>query len=168
MKKILSLIIIVIAFSSCETDVKFSDPGFQGRKDNFVWRADDASATILDGQLTITAYRGLETVVLSVPAPTVAITKNNPVTFELATVEGTSTANYNYSDQGTAFNYVTGYDDFEGEGIGNGQVLINELDFVNKRVSGQFKFNVKYDGESEIVAENVNFQEGAFYHVPLQ
>jgi len=168
MKKFLSLLIIVVAFSACETDVKFSDPGFQGRKDNFTWRADQATATIIDSILTITAYRGLEIVTLSVPAPTTPITRFNPVTFELATAANTSSATYTYEDQGTVFHYVTGYDDQENKGIGNGQILINELDFENHRVSGQFKFNVKYDGESTVVAENVNYQEGAFYHIPLQ
>lgn len=168
MKKVLSLIIILVAFSACETDVKFSDPGFQGRKDNFVWRADIASATIAGGSLTINAYRGLEVVTLSVPAPTTPISKFNPVTFELATAAGTATASYTYEDEGVSFNYVTGYDSLKNEKIGNGQILLNEVDFENKRVSGQFKFNVKYDGASTVVPENVNYQEGAFYHIPLQ
>lgn len=168
MKKIVSFLLILVALSSCETDVKFSDPGFQGRKDNFVWRADVSSATIAAGTLTINAYRGLESVTLSVPAPTTTITKFNPVTFNLATADDTSFATYRYEDEGFGFDYATGYDDVKNEAIGNGQILINELDFVKGRVSGQFKFNAKYDGESTIAAENVNYQEGVFYHVPLQ
>lgn len=54
MKKFLSLIVIMVLFSSCQEDVKFNTPGFQGLKDDVFWRATDARAYLSsDGTLSI-------------------------------------------------------------------------------------------------------------------
>ena len=61
MKKLLSLIVIIILFSSCQEDVKFNTPGFQGLKDDVFWRATDARAYIsTDGTLTVKGYTQYE------------------------------------------------------------------------------------------------------------
>lgn len=185
MKKIVSLLLILVAFSSCETDVKFSDPGLQGRKDNFIWRADLTTAEFeaIDGTvdpnvgyLTIYAYRGLETVTLKVPLTyTNAITSSNPLEFnygyDTAHPENDDdiVATYSYQDNGLQLDYITGLGYNDGaEQRGNLQITITELDPTERTVSGNFKFNAKYQGDSDIVPENVNFQEGAFYHVLIQ
>ena len=46
MKRFLYLFIIALAFSSCQEDVKFNNPGFQGLKDDVFWRANDARAYV--------------------------------------------------------------------------------------------------------------------------
>lgn len=102
MKKLLSLLVILIITASCESDVKFSDPGLQGRKDNLVWRSDVAEASIVGTVLTIKAYRGLETVTLSMPAPTTGINSLNPVTYVFSADEESNddiTAAYSFEDQ---------------------------------------------------------------------
>jgi len=61
MKKFLSLIVIALIFSSCQEDVKFNTPGFQGLKDDVFWRANDARAYIAEnGTLTIKGYTEYE------------------------------------------------------------------------------------------------------------
>jgi hypothetical protein len=44
MKKIISLIIILVTFTSCTTDVKFNNPGFQAYRDGILFRALDIKA----------------------------------------------------------------------------------------------------------------------------
>lgn len=44
MKKILSLIVILVAFSSCQDDVKFNNPGFQAYRDGVLFRGIDVKA----------------------------------------------------------------------------------------------------------------------------
>jgi len=182
MKKIFSILIIVLVLFSCESDVKFSDPGFQGRKDNFAWRADltvahfeayDAATDPNDGYLTITAYRGLEVVTLQVPfRRDIGITKFNPQIFTLgptADVSDDIFASYQYEDEGFALTYATDPGEYpDGDSVGNAGITINEYDTTEFTVSGTFKFNAKYMGESTVVEDNVNFQEGVFYHIPLQ
>lgn len=64
MRKILSLIALCFLTISCTEDVKFNDPGFQGLKDDYFWRASDARAYINDGKLTIEAYAPYEVLTL--------------------------------------------------------------------------------------------------------
>jgi hypothetical protein len=65
MKRFLPLFIIAIAFTSCQEDVKFNNPGFQGLKDDVFWRANDARAYIsASGELTIEALTEYETMTL--------------------------------------------------------------------------------------------------------
>lgn len=65
MKRFLSLIFIAIAISSCQEDVKFNDPGFQGLKDDVLWTANDARAYISStGRLTVEAYTAFEVLTL--------------------------------------------------------------------------------------------------------
>lgn len=173
MKKVLSLIVLLVAFSSCETDVKFSDPGFQAAKDNLVWRADLVTASITgtapDNEITIFAYRGAETVVLTFPVP-VGATKFTPKTYTFA-FEGANnddiSASYLFEDSGVALEYYAGADSMV-EDQGNITIEVTEFDGEKMTLSGNFRFNAKYQGESEIVPVNVNFQEGFFYKVQIQ
>lgn len=170
MKKFIAFILLIAVTVSCETDVKFADPGLQGRKDNIKWRADLASATITGSTLVITAYRGLESVTLSMPAPASDINELNAKTYVFSADEETNddiAASYTFEDDDITLEYVTGFD-AEGEVLGNAVFVLNKFDFAKRRVSGTFRFNAKYQGDSEIVPENVNFQEGAFFNVPVQ
>jgi hypothetical protein len=65
MKRFLPLFIIALAFSSCQEDVKFNNPGFQAQKDDAFWRANDARAYVSpSGALTIEALTEYEIVTL--------------------------------------------------------------------------------------------------------
>ncbi|UUC45904.1 DUF6252 family protein [Flavobacterium cerinum] len=65
MKKILSLVVLMAAFTSCEENVQFNDPSLQGEKNYGLWRAADAHASIgADGSVTIEGITVDEQVVL--------------------------------------------------------------------------------------------------------
>ena len=65
MKKIISLLALTLLLSSCQEEVKFSEPGFQAFKNTAVWRATDVSATkSIGGVVTITALGEESSVVL--------------------------------------------------------------------------------------------------------
>jgi hypothetical protein len=66
MKKFLSLILVAVALSSCQEDVKFNSPALQGLKDNVLWRANDVRAYISsNGQLSIVGLTEYEELVLN-------------------------------------------------------------------------------------------------------
>ena len=161
MKKIASLLILIVAFVSCESDVKFNNPSFQGQKDNHFWRASRTETVIANGNLTINAFRGLEQVSLVIPAPTAAIVKDNPVTYTLG-VDDNIIASYQYAEEGLFLVYKTGKE------IGNGEIVISEYDPVAKTISGSFRFNAIYQGDNPSVPVNLNFQDGFIYKIQVQ
>ena len=94
MKRILSFIAIAIVFSSCQENVKFNNPGFQGLKDDVFWRANDAFGTIdASGKLKIQAYTEYETLTLNTNSPLVG-------TYVLGTTNQNNSAVYssNFND----------------------------------------------------------------------
>ena len=165
MKKIASLLILLAAFVSCESDVKFNNPSFQGQKDNFLWRADHTETTkttIGDKEyLTINAFRGQEQLSLVIPAPTTAIVKTNAQTYTLG-VDDKITATYEHTEEGLTLVYKTG------KGLGNGQIVINEYDPASKKISGSYRFNAIYQGDNPSVPVNLNFQDGFIYQIQVQ
>jgi len=65
MKKIVSLLALVVAFSSCQEDIQTNTPAFQANFNNAPWRADYATVSIGEsGAMTLTAYTEYETIVL--------------------------------------------------------------------------------------------------------
>ena len=49
--------ILLFAVFSCQEDVRFNNPAFQGMKDNVLWRAVQTRATVYSGgTLVIEAY----------------------------------------------------------------------------------------------------------------
>lgn len=154
MKKILSLIVLLTALTSCEEDVKFNNPAVQGLKDNELWKATDFTATRgADNSLTITADNGFETIMLK--------TQNiDPGVYTLG-VDNSSKASYTLSVDGVEMFYSTG------AGIGDGEITISadpsETNITAGYITGFFHFNAEDDG-----GDVVNFQEGVFFRVPVQ
>lgn len=64
MRKFLSLIAIAFLITSCTESVTFNDPGVQGLKDDYLWKANDARAYVTNGRLTIEAYATSEILTL--------------------------------------------------------------------------------------------------------
>ena len=56
MKKLALNILLLFAFVSCQEEVKFNNPSFQGQKDNVFWRAIDSKATLSNNVLAIEGY----------------------------------------------------------------------------------------------------------------
>ncbi|QIH39197.1 hypothetical protein G7A72_10415 [Flavobacterium sp. Sr18] len=154
MKKYLLFLVVVFAIFSCEENVSFNNPSFQGMKDNVFWRAVDSKAFLAsDGSLMIEGY-----------------TVN-----EVLTLRTTSTAIQNYplgtSNSKTAVYVLTvGADEISfttGIGIGDGEIVITEYDDVNSTVSGTFKFNAENADGNPLAGDVLNFQQGVFYKVPI-
>jgi hypothetical protein len=101
MKKFLFLIIIAVAFSSCQEDVKFNNPGFQGLKDDVFWRANDARAYIdVTGKLRIEALTAYETINLNTSSANVG-------TYVLGTNNINNSATYSSNFQDILLEYAT-------------------------------------------------------------
>ena len=165
MKKYFTLFLAAIALISCTSDVKFSTPGFQARKDNFIWKADVAQGSIANGFFTIKAFLGSESVTFTVPAPLSSVYKNNPLVYTLGITQNDpfndSEATYSTTLDGVILKYVTNTE------VSNGQFVITSYDFGTKKLSGTFRFNATYQGIDPLIAKNVNFQEGFIYEVPM-
>jgi hypothetical protein len=156
MKKILSLLVLLVAFASCEEDIKFNNPAVQGLKDNELWRATEFSAEKFGNSVVITAKNDVETVVLTLNAPA-------PDSVHELGVNDLNTASYNLSVDGIEDYYETG------TGVGNGRIVLrgaidNDLVGTNGKgfISGSFYFNAVNEN-----GDIVNYQEGVFYKVPL-
>ena len=154
MKKVLSIIVLLVALTSCEEDVKFNDPAVQALKDNELWRATAFSAVRGgNNSLTVTATNGFETVTLRTSSIT-------PGDYELGLNEN-SRASYVLSADGIEMAYRTGTN------VGDGQITIKNgsryTDLERGYITGEFYFNA-VDSRDSVV----NFQRGVFYKVPLQ
>ena len=101
MKRFLSLFIIAMVFSSCQEDVKFNNPGFQGLKDDVFWRANDARAYVdATGKLSIEALTEYETITLNTASPNVG-------TYVLGTTNVNNSATYSSNFDDIALEYAT-------------------------------------------------------------
>lgn len=66
MKRLFSLIVILIAFSGCSDEISTPNPGFQAFKDGSLWKAEDFKAYIYpDGHVRIVGFMGNEQVELN-------------------------------------------------------------------------------------------------------
>lgn len=164
MKKYFLLISTAIILFSCTSDVEFSTPGFQARKDNFVWRATKPQATLVNGFLTVKAFNGVESVIIKVPAPLSSVIKSNPLTYTLGVTQNEpfndAEATFSTTVDGVILNYITNTE------ASNGQFIITSFDFTNRKLSGTFRFNATYQGVNPAIAKNVNFQEGFMFEIP--
>jgi len=99
MKKILAFCMVLAAFSSCQEDVQFSNPGFQGYKDDKLWRASTMTASIAtNGNLTIEGRKGYETTTLTVNSTKVGTyylgTKNTNIVASFVSTFADAPMNY--------------------------------------------------------------------------
>jgi hypothetical protein len=154
MKKQFLYIFLLFAFISCTDNVKFNNPAFEGQKDNVFWRAVDSKATLAGGSLTIEGFTRNEKLTLKTTSTTAQ-------TYPL----GTSTskmATYVLTDANGSITFSTGID------IGDGEIVIEEYDAVNKTVTGTFKFNAENIYNNPLAGPLLNFQYGHFYKVPVK
>ncbi len=154
MKKHFLFIVVLFSLISCQEDVHFNTPSFQGLKDNVFWRAVQTRATLAsNGSLVIDAYAGYELITLKITSTTVQ-------TYFLGT-SASNSATYVLTDASGKVTFATGL------GIGNGQVVVTEYDAVNHTISGTFKFNAENVYNNTLYGPELNFQQGVFYKVPV-
>ena len=156
MKKYFLITLVFFGLLSCEDDVRFNNPSFQGLKDNVFWRGVRSKATIAsDGSLLIESLIVNETISLKTAAA-------EPQTYFLGTSEA-SKAICTVTGPATGIvTYTTGF------GVGQGQIIITEYDAINKTITGTFKFSAENTNRSSQANATVNFQQGVFYKIPLQ
>ncbi len=101
MKKFLFLIFIAAAMTSCQEDVKFNAPGFQGLKDGVFWRANDAKAYVSStGELRIEALTAYEQLTLNTNSANIG-------TYVLGTSSINNSAAYSSNFNGVGLEYAT-------------------------------------------------------------
>ena len=151
MKKFTSYIFLLFVIISCQEEVKFNNPSFQGQKDNVFWRAIDSKATISAGSLTIEALTSTEKVTLKTNSTSTG-------TYKLG-AGIVNTATYVLTDANGTITFSTG------TSKGDGEIVIDKYDAANKTITGTFKFNAKNNNLT--VGSFLNFQKGVFYKVPV-
>ena len=152
MKKFLSLLLVALAFTSCEDDVSFNNPSVQGEKDNVFWRASDYRASVAGGSLTVSAFTPYEILTLKTVS-------SAPGTYILGE-DDLNVATYSIELDGATSTYTTGTD------IGDGEIIIDAAQAAGT-ISGKFKFNAHITTDP-LAGLVVNYQYGVFYRVPLQ
>lgn len=101
MKRILPLFILLASLVSCEEDVKFNSPGFQGQKDDAFWRANDARAYLSSsGSITIEGLNQFEEVILGTSSTNVG-------KYSLGTSNQDNFASYSLTLDGFTQEYAT-------------------------------------------------------------
>lgn len=101
MKRILSLIFIAVAMTSCQDDVKFSNPGLQGLKDDVFWTSGETRAYLnSNGRLSIEALTEFETLTLNTSS-------TNEGTYILGTTNVNNSATYSSTIDNVALEYAT-------------------------------------------------------------
>ena len=154
MKKQILYISLLFAFVSCQEEVKFNNPSFQGLKDDIFWRAVASKATLSsNGALTIEAYTRNEKVTLKTNSKI-------PQTYILGTISSI-TAYYTLTEDNGTITFSAG------NGFGDGQIEITEYDAVKKTVTGTFRFNAENFDNNPLFGPTLNFQQGVFYKVPV-
>jgi hypothetical protein len=154
MSRFFGVIALFFVLVSCEEQVKFKDPSFQGLKDNVVWRATLIVAVQYpDGSLVMDAYKKSEILTLKTKSA-------KPQVYSLGVdlLNAATFVQEIYAEK-TAFS--------TGTNNGNGQIEITEYDAVNSTITGTFKFNAKNESKDPLASPNINFQQGVFYQVPL-
>jgi hypothetical protein len=151
MKRFTSYIFLLFVIISCQEEVKFNNPAFQGQKDNVFWRAVDSKATLSAGSLTIEGFTSTEKVTLKTTATI-------PGTYMLGSGV-LNTASYTVADGNGTLDFSTGFADDEG------QIVITDYDTSNKTVTGTFKFKAK--NTNLTFGSFLTFQKGVFYKVKI-
>ncbi|PKB17048.1 DUF6252 family protein [Flavobacterium sp. 5] len=154
MRSFFLVIVLFFVLTSCEDQVKFNNPAFQGLKDNVLWRSTLFSAVQApDGSLEIKAYQNRDILYLNTVSTAVKTYKLGIDDINSAKLEEIQ------GDIATFFS--------TGENKGDGQIIITEFDAVNHTISGEFKFNAEGIPILPLSEPNVSFTKGIFYKVPV-
>ena len=155
MKKIVSLLILVLAFTSCEESVTFNNPSVQGLMDNVIWRAIDFRATVdINGALNIEGYTQNQVLTIRIPSRNVGV-------YNLGENSARS-ATFTTELNGIELLYTTGVNIG-----GDGQIVINSYDSASGTISGTFRFNAVNINNNPLGGEILNFQKGVFYNLKV-
>jgi len=155
MKKLTLIVLVFLTLFSCGDEVQFNTPAFQGDRANELWRAKAFSARIeANGFLTITGTNNFETVNLKVPFVSEAtFVVGNVETIEAEYIDGAGTR---FSTNNRPDESVSIYPEL-------GEIVIEEIDFVNATFTGTYRF-LAFDASG---LDSVGFTNGIFFKVQL-
>jgi hypothetical protein len=164
MKKILSLLVLLVAFASCEEDVKFNNPAvqaFKGTGDTSeLWKAREFSAVKSGNSVIVTAKNDIETIVLRIDNP---VAGDPTGSVHPLGDDELNKATYQLSVDGVEDFYQTG------TGTGDGEIVIRRVDENNINatngkgyISGTFWFHAVNEA-----GETISYDRGIFYKVPI-
>lgn len=162
MKKIFSLLVMMIVLNSCGETVEFNNSSvLQGVRNNEFWKADVVTATMTATTLIIEGEYDTETLTLRVPLPSKMVDpmKENTFITHLLGISANKKAIYTITNAEGTVIYETGIDEEDG------QIVISEFD--GAVVSGSFRFNAFNIDEEADENDIVNYQNGVFYKIPL-
>lgn len=157
MKKYLLAVAFFVLLASCEQNIKFNNPAFQGLKDKQFWRATNFNATLnASDELQIEGSLGYEKVILNLNAIEVG-------TYVLG---GSSAvfAEFSSSEKGKEMFYTTA------AASGSGKIVVTNYDVVQQTISGTFVFYAlahNTDAPKYAKVDHLQFTEGVFYKVPI-
>lgn len=145
MKRVLILVFTLMSLYSCNNDLEFNTPAFQGDKNYEAWRSDRFRAGLLEnGGVKIIGVKDSEALTLTL------------ANFE----EGTYSLGSSYGNKAVFedFNFIS----YSTNNDGDGKVVVTDYDENNLTISGTFTFN-SYSSTGELV----NFIKGVFYKIPI-
>ncbi len=154
MKKIVALLFVFVAITSCTQDITKNDPAMEAFKDDVRWRARDMFAEVAaNGSVTITGLTTYETLTIKLPSLYPFV---HPIGENHSRV-----ATFTNSQEGVEAMFTSG------TGFGDGEVDIDEYDIENQTISGTFRFNLINSSDDPEAPEVMNFQHGVLYKVPV-
>lgn len=166
MKKIFLFVVALVAFSSCEEDIKLNNPSLQVMKDDVLLRTLHPHVELNpDGSILITGEYGFETLSLKVAS-------QNPGTYKFG-INNNNIAYYKYDEEGLVLEYSTI------EGIDNTDMEddLGELTIypsthpksspMEGSISGEFKFRGKILNNNPFGEPNIFFHQGTFYNLNI-
>ncbi|MBV7268937.1 DUF6252 family protein [Winogradskyella luteola] len=155
MKRLFLISFVFLTLFSCGDEVQFNTPAFQGDRANQLWRAKSFSASIdANGFLTITGTNNVETVNLRVPS----VSEGTYIPGDVNTIEA------EYIDGfGTVFSTNNRPDPSVSIYPELGEIVIEEIDVINGRFTGTFRF-LAFDASG---LNSVGYSRGIFFRVPL-
>jgi hypothetical protein len=154
MKKSLWLLAVLFSLISCEENVSFNNPSFQGLKDNVFWRAVVSKATVApDGSVLIEGFTGNEILTLRTTSTALQV-------YPLGSSDSKAVV-YVLSSSNDQISFATG------TGFGSGQIVITEYDDEALTISGTFKFSAENTSGNPPAGAVLNFKQGVFYKVPV-
>lgn len=168
MKKIFLLVVAMVAFSSCEEEVKFNNPSLQVMKDDELLRVDNPHVLLnLDGTVSITGEYGFEVLSLKVPS-------TEPGTYYFG-LNNNTVAYYKYeADDGLVLEYSTiaGVENSDYE-ENLGELTIYDISNpksspMSGTISGEFKFRGRIMNDNPFGQPSIFFHQGHFYNLAIQ
>ena len=154
MKKLFTLLLIMLTLLGCQDNIQSSSPAFVGLKNgDFTWKS-SSSTLVVDAEdgLTFTGTDGYGILTLTVPEVALGTFVLGKDATALVTY---SEGQYMYATNNNGTTSIVH--------VSDGTITIEELDTVNGTVTGSFYFNA-YTSDGERV---VNFSKGVIYKLPV-